>query len=269
MFVSREENVSQFLGITRHEFNMSIRRPGFWISYSLLGLFYVVTSITPTLDGSERILRADQIWPEAGHVVFMYNIFLPLLAGILAADRLQRDVRTGVRQLQRSTPLSMPVYIFAKYLGVLLSVLTPMFLLVFVVGTLVVTAGIAPPSFLWPLLLAFLSIAVPSHAFVVAFSLACPLVMPLRVYQVLFTGYWFWGNLLSSKAFPTISDTVLNAVGQYPLQGFFGMYFDSTHGEDVHFTAPEAVINLVVLMACISIALFILDRYLHWQERRA
>jgi hypothetical protein len=40
---------------------------------------------------------------------------------------------------------------------------------------------------------------------------------------VLFTGYWFWGNLLTPKAFPTISDTVLNAVGQYPLQAYFEM----------------------------------------------
>jgi len=252
----------------RHEFRMSIRRPGFWISYTLLSLFYLVTSLTPTVDGSEEILRPDQVWPEAGHVVFMYNIFLPLLAGILSADRMQRDLRTGVRELQRSTPLSMPMYILAKYFGVFLSVLTPMFLLVVVVGTLVVAKGIAPLSFLWPLLLAFLTIAVPSHAFVVAFSLACPLVMPLRVYQVLFTGYWFWGNLLSSQAFPTISDTVLNAVGQYPLQGFFGMYFDSTHGVNDRFTATEAVINLIVLTICIAIALFALDRYLRWQERR-
>jgi len=264
-----EKNVSQFLGVARHEFSMSIRRPGFWIAYTLLCLFYVVTSLTPSLDGSEDLIPPEQIWPEAGHVVFMYNIFLPLLAGILAADRLQRDFRTGVRELQQSTPLSRPVYILAKYLGVLLSVLLPMFLLVVVVGALVVTKGIAPPGFLWPLLLAFLTIAVPSHAFVVAFSLACPLVMPLRVYQVLFTGYWFWGNLLSSQAFPTISDTVLNAVGQYPLQGFFGMYFDSTHGVDDHFTAPQAVVNLIVLAVCIAIALFALDRYLRWQERRA
>ncbi|RPI86833.1 MAG: hypothetical protein EHM40_23435, partial [Chloroflexi bacterium] len=126
--------MSQFFGVARHEYSMSIRRPGFWIAYTLLCLFYVVSSITPTLSGSEDILRPDQIWPEAGHVVFMYNIFLPLLAGILAADRMQRDVRMGVRELQRSTPLTIPMYVLAKYLGVLLSVLVPMFLLVGVIG---------------------------------------------------------------------------------------------------------------------------------------
>jgi ABC-type transport system involved in multi-copper enzyme maturation permease subunit len=260
--------VSQLFGLTRHEFNMSIRRPGLWISYSLLGLFYLITNLTPGLDASEDVIQPEKIWYEAGHIVFMFNIFMPLLAGILAADRMQRDSRTGVRELQCSTPLSTSAYILAKYFGVLLSVLAPMFLLVLMIGTALVAKGLAPFNFLGPLLLAFLLIAVPGHAFVVAFSLACPLVMPLRVYQVLFTGYWFWGNLLSPKAFPTISDTVLNAVGQYPVQAFFGVFTDSTHKVDGGFTPPEAALNLIVLIACIVIALFAVNQYLRWQERR-
>jgi ABC-type transport system involved in multi-copper enzyme maturation permease subunit len=261
--------MNKFLQITRYEFQMSIRRPGFWIAYTLLILFYFVSILTPSVNGWDEVIQPNQIWPEAGHTVFMFNIFLPLLAGILSADRMERDVRCGVRELQRSSPLSNPVYILGKYMGILASVLLPMFLLVAATGILMVVKGFAPPEFLWPLFLAFLSISVPSHAFVVAFSLACPLVIPLRVYQVLFTGYWFWGNLLSPKAFPTISDTVLNAVGQYPLQAFFEMYLDSTHGVEQGFTPPQAVLNLLVLLACIAIALFILNRYLSWQEHRA
>lgn len=260
--------MSQFLGVLRHECSMSIRRPGLWISYALLGLFYLVTNLTPGLDASEDIIRPDEIWYEAGHIVFMFNIFMPLLAGILSADRMQRDSRVGVQELQRSTPLSTWAYLLAKYFGVLLSVLAPMFLMVLLVGTALVAKGLAPFNFLGPLLLAFLLIALPAHAFVVAFSLACPLVMPLRVYQVLFTGYWFWGNLLSPKAFPTISDTPLNAVGQYPLQAFFGVFTDSTHKVQGGFTPPEAVLNLVVLITCIVIALFTVNQYLRWQERR-
>ena len=261
--------MSQFLGVARHEFNMSIRRPGFWIAYALLGSFYAVSVFASSPDGSSDVIRPEQIWSEAGHIVFMFNIFLPLLAGILGADRMQRDFRTGVRELQRSAPLSTPAYILAKYLGVVGSVLMPIFILVSIVGLLLVIKGSAPVQFLWPLLLAFLSIAVPAHAFVVAFSLACPLVMPLRVYQVLFTGYWFWGNLLSPQAFPTISDTPLNAVGQYPLQAYFGMYTVSTQAVSEAFTPSEAVLNLVVLAACIVIVLSTLNAYLRLQSRRA
>ncbi len=261
--------MSQFFGIVRHEFAMSTRRPGFWIAYVLLFLFYLITAITPATDGSNEVLAPSQLWSEAGHTVFMFNIFLPLLAGILTADRMQRDFHTGVRELQRSAPFSIPAYILAKYLGNLASVLAPMLLIVLGVGASIIARGLAPLEFFWPLLVAFLSIAVPAHVFVVAFSLACPLVMPLRVYQVLFTGYWFWGNLLSPKAFPTISDTVLNAVGQYPLQAYFGVMVDSTHTVEAGFTPAGAVLNLVVLLACAAIALFVADRYLRCQERRA
>ena len=261
--------MSQFFGVSRHEFNMSIRRPGFWIAYGLLGSFYTITMLMPSVDGSSDVIPPARIWSEAGQFVFMFNIFMPLLAGILSADRMQRDLRTGVRELQRSAPLSTPVYILAKYLGVLTSVLMPIFILVLAVSALFVIRGLAPVEFLWPSLLAFLSIAVPAHAFVVAFSLACPLIMPLRVYQVLFTGYWFWGNLLSPQAFPTISDTVLNAVGQYPLQAYFGMYTDPTRDVTSGFTRPEAMLNLIVLITCIAVALFAIDRYLLWQARHA
>jgi len=261
--------VFQFLGVTRHEFTMSIRRLGFWIAYILLSLFYLVSILMPSMDGTSDMILPDQIVPMAGHIVFLFNIFFPLLAGILSADRMQRDFSNSVRELQRSTPLSLPLYILAKYLGVLASVLVPMFLLTTATGIALVAKNLATVNILLPLLLAFFSIAVPSHAFVVAFSLACPLVMPLRVYQVLFTGYWFWGNLLSPLAFPTISDTALNAPGQYPLQAFFGVYNDSTHKVTQGFTPSEAAINLVVLTACIIAALFVLDRYLRWQERRA
>ena len=61
----------------------------------------------------------------------------------------------------------------------------------------------------------------------------------------------------------------LNAVGQFPLQAYFGVFTDSTHAVTHGFTRPEAVLNLLVLTACIAIALFATDRYLRWQARRA
>ena len=106
-----------------------------------------------------------------------------------------------------------------------------------------------------------------SFAFVVAFSLACPAIMPLRVYQILFTGYWFWGNFLSPQVFPTISGTLLNASGVYAQQGFFS----GTLGQwrDRLYTASEAWLNILVLGLCAAAVLFTLDRYLVRQSRRA
>jgi ABC-type transport system involved in multi-copper enzyme maturation permease subunit len=260
--------MSQFIDLTRYEFNMSIRRPGFWVAYILVSLFYLISIMSTLIDGSHGIIPADQIWAEAVHTVFMFNIFMPLLAGILAADRMQRDFQLRVAELHRSSPLTNPIYILAKYLGVLVSVLIPIFLISLISGLLLIGQGLVDLQILWPLLLAFLAIAVPAHAFVVAFSLACPLIIPLRIYQVLFTGYWFWGNLISPKVFPTISDTVLNAVGQYPLQAYFDVLTDSTAPVSEAFTPPEAILNLIVLMACITCALFASHYYLRWQYKR-
>lgn len=260
--------MKQFFNVTRYEFSMSIRRVGFWITYVLLGGFYLVSILIPA--GKESgVITPDQIWPEAGHLVFMFNIFLPLLAGLLAADRMQRDFRSGVRELQCSSPLSTPRYLLAKYLGVLAAALLPFFLILVLAGFYSVLRGLAPWEFLWALFVAFLAIAVPAHAFVVAFSLVCPLVIPLRVYQVLFTGYWFWGNLLSPQAFPTISDTVLNAVGQIPLQAYFYVYNASTHPVHDTYTQPQAVLNLLVLTVLIAAALFTANTVLRWQAKRA
>jgi ABC-type transport system involved in multi-copper enzyme maturation permease subunit len=251
----------------RHELAMSLRRPGMWIGYGLLIGFYVVTSILPVVPwAAYEPIAAERVWPEAGLSVFMFNIFFPLLAGILSADRMQRDFRGGVRELQRSTPLGIGAYILSKYLGVLISMLIPFFAMVLINTALMIGLGIAPPEFALPSLLGFLLIALPAHAFVVAFSLACPLVIPLRVYQVLFTGYWFWGNLLSPQAFPTISRTLLNAVGQIPLQVVFREFQGSTHTLDTGYTPLDAVLNPVILAACITVVLLVLNRYILRRE---
>lgn len=259
--------MSQFIEIAHYEFSMSIRRVGFWIAYLLLGGFYVVSILLPSVD--ESAIAPEQVWSQAGHLVFLFNIFMPLLAGILSADRMQRDFQSGTRELQCSTPFSDAEYILAKYLGVLGSVLLPIFLLTLLTGVFMVSMGLAPVKFLGALLAAFIAIVVPAHAFVVAFSLACPLVIPLRIYQVLFTGYWFWGNLISPKAFPTISETVLNAVGQYPLQAYFGVWTDSTQSVMSGFTQTQAVINLIVLILCIAAALTAARFYLRAQSNRS
>jgi ABC-type Na+ efflux pump permease subunit len=263
--------MSQFWDVVRHEFRMSIGRKGMWIAYGLVYAFYGM-SVLPvvTTVSSEFVLPpVHYLWSYAAEMMFMFNMFMPLVGGILAADRMQRDFRLGVRELQNSTPLRIPAYILAKYVGVLASVLTPMLLWVLAMGFLLVGFGRAPFSFLGILLLAFLGMGVPAYAFVVAFSLACPLIMPLRVYQVLFTGYWFWGNYLNPAAFPTLAGTLLTPNGRYVMDGFFGGFPSGGEESLALYTAPDAILNLLVLGLCIFAALFVLDRYLRWQARRA
>jgi ABC-2 type transport system permease protein len=259
--------VSQFFGISGHEFNMCLRRRGMWIANIILYVFYGAVLFIPNPDGSTAPFPPAQLWQIAGYVLSYSNMFMVLLGGILAADRMQRDFRLGVRELQLSSPLSLPVYILAKYLGVLAGVSLPMLIWTILVGFYGIFQG-APFYFMGIMLLAFVSMGIPAYAFVIAFSLACPLVMPLRVYQVLFTGYWFWGNYLNPGAFPTISDTLLVPSGKYVMEGLFGG-FPSAYSSlpTPSHSASEAYLNLSVLAACILIALTVLFLYLRWQER--
>ena len=263
--------MSQFTGLFRHEFRMSIRRPGLWISYGLLFLFYTVLLFLPPPGGELQegeIITMGELWKYAGRIVIQFNLFLPVVGGILAADRIQRDFHLGVRELQNSAPLSRPAYILGKYFGVLASLLLPVGLWVTAVAVALAATGFAPWAIIYAMLLAFLAMTVPAFAFVTPFSLACPLIMPLRVYQILFTGYWFWGNYLNPEAFPTISETYLEAAGEHAFQGFFGG-FPFTPPLPLEYTALDATLNLVVLALCIVAVLATLDGYLNWQSQRA
>ncbi|RPJ47837.1 MAG: hypothetical protein EHM21_07965 [Chloroflexi bacterium] len=259
--------MSQLLGVIRHEFTMSIRRVGLWIAYLIVFAFFSVSLFTPSDSGPSDVFSSKPPWQEAGEVVYLFNMLMPLIAGILAADRMQRDVRLGLRELQTSTPLKRPTYILGKYVGVLLSELTPMFLWVVAIGIFTTVTGLTSPAIIGGIVAAFFAIAAPSFAFVVAFSLACPLIMPVRVYQILFTGYWFWGNFLNAKVFPSVSDTLLNSSGIYASQGFFRGTISQT--EEVLRTPLEAWLNILVLSLCAGIVLVALERVFAWQAKRA
>jgi hypothetical protein len=130
--------------------------------------------------------------------------------------------------------------------------LLPEFMVVLVVALIPILGGFTDWGYLWAMIVSGLVICVPAMAFVTAFSLACPMVMPVRVYQVLFTGYWFWGNFLSASVFPTISETILNASGTYALQGFFGSGF--THSGEFY-QPGQAVLNILVIFIMAAAAL--------------
>jgi len=253
-------------GIFRHELGMSIRRKGLWVAYGLLFIFYTVLLFSPPPLGEMirgEVISRREIWPVAGRFLIAVNVFFPVVAGILSADRMQRDVRLGLRELQDSTPLSRPVYVLAKYLAVLASTLLPVFLWVMAITAVMTASRHAPVDMFPAVAAAFLAITVPAFAFVVAFSLACPMVMPLSVYQILFTGYWFWANFIPPRLFPTLNGTLVTPSGIYALQAFFGDSVSKPH------TPAEAILNLSLLGLCIAAVLLLLERYLARLARRA
>ena len=261
-----------FAGILRYEISMSLHRKGLWIAYGLLFVFHTVLLFTPPPIGEMvkgEVIAQRDVWHVAGRFLLACNVFFPVVAGILSADRVRRDFRLGLRELQDSTPLSRHVYVLAKYLGALASFLFPLFLWVMGIAAFMAIVGRAHGSMLFAVPVAFLAITVPAFAFVVAFSLACPLVMPLSIYQILFTGYWFWANFIPPKLFPTLNGTLLTPSGMFAQQGFFGGQISQALTGAVQHTPADAVANLAVLGLCSAAALCLLDLYLGHLARRA
>lgn len=249
-----------FWAVAQYEYRMAVRGRGLWLVSVLAALLYATYLLG--IDG--RMLEGDS-WQVAAQSALALNLFMPLAGGIVVAGRLPRDRRLGVWELFQSMPLSRAAYVLGKYAGAVLAALTPL-LSILSAGTLFLAIHGAPASLLGTSLLAFLAISVPAYAFVGAYSLACPAVLPVPLYWVLFTGYWFWANFLPAWILPTLSGTLLTPLGVYVADGFFHVgqaYSGSPH------TAPEAVANLVVLFSFATAALVALERYLAWQAARA
>lgn len=261
-----------FSGVFRHELDMSLRRKGLWFAYGLLFVFHTVLLFSPPPIGEMvkgEVIARGEVWQVAGRFLLACNVFFPVVAGIMSADRVQRDFRLGMRELQDSTPLSHHAYVLAKYWGTLASALFPLFLWVMGIAAFMTVIGRAHGSMLYAVPVAFLAITVPAFAFVVAFSLACPMVMPLSIYQTLFTGYWFWANFIPPKLFPTLNGTLLTPSGMFAQQGFFGGAISRALAGAVQHTPADAVANLTVLGLCSAAVLSLLDRYLGHLARRA
>lgn len=257
--------MSMFWHLVRYEYRMSTRRAGMWIVFALLALFYIVASPSRMSVDPASSFNTAEWWAYAGQLAFMLNLFLPVVGGILAADRMQRDERLGVIELLHSTPLGRWTYILGKYFGTLLSILTPVLALVVLLVGLLVVYG-APPALFAMGLGAFLLINVPAYAFITIFSLGCPLIMPVRIYQVLFTGYWFWGNFLNPDFLPTLAGTLLTPCGKYAMSAFFNA---AVSIDAPTYTVLEAVHNLALIADCILLAMLALERLLAWRARRA
>jgi ABC-2 type transport system permease protein len=261
-----------FWSVFCYEFRMSIHRKGMWIAYGLIFILISSNIVAGSRLSTDPTISQASIWSEAAMLIFMFNLFAPVIGGITAADRLVRDRQLGVDELLRSTPLTRPTYLLGKYFGVLVSLLLPMLVYTLLVGIYGVTLG-APPIFIAMLLVCFFAMMVPAYAFVIAFSLACPLVIPLRIYQVLFTGYWYWGNYLNPAAFPSISDTLLVPCGKIPMGGLFGVAQNASFGTPnppiYTFTRLDVLINYLLLLGFIVLALTVAERILARQARTA
>ncbi len=254
-----------FLGVFTYEFRMQLRRRSIWITMLLIILF-ILLLLSRNANVAQILSRLNH-HPIQAVVVYwtdIVNAVLPIAVGILLADRLPRDRKTRVDELFTSMPGALSIRLLGKYLGSMVATLVPMFIF-YLLGLGVILYETQNPLALLIALEAFASIVLPGIFFISAFSLACPAIMWVPLYQFLFVGYWFWGNLLApGSGIPTLNNTLLTPIGEYQSQGFFNVNLFQLSNA----TVLQGVESILVLLGFAAFALFVLWAYLRIVQAR-
>ena len=252
---------ASFLGTLKYEFRMQLHRRATWITFIALGLFFT---------------QFHQPWfrsitsPASASIIYwtgMVQSFLAVAAGLLLADRLSRDPRTKVDELLNTLPCTISARIFGKYLGSTIATLVPM-LTIYSIGIVYILVRWHSIQELPLALASFAAIVIPGVMFIGAFSIACTAIIWVPLYQMLFVGYWFWGNLLPNVGIPTLSTTILTPVGGYMCTGFFnpqgqeGVCSPGIQGA----TALLGVESILLLLGTAVLAIISLIGYLKWHQ---
>ncbi len=262
------KQLSIFIGVTNYEFRMQIRRKAMWITFFSLAL---LGSILGGPGATYRHLIDNPFHLTTLQLVAFWtsnvNSIMPIILGVILADRLARDKRTKVDELFMTTPGALGWRLAGKYVGSVLATIIPI-LLFYSIGIGVILFQIQDPIILLYALETFAAIALPGLLFVAAFSIACPAIMWVPLYQFLFVGYWFWGNLLSpAQGIPTLSKTILTPIGGYMDAGIFGDPL-GRNNPGASPTALQGIESIVLLLAITILVMVVLWGLLKWQQAR-
>jgi ABC-type Na+ efflux pump permease subunit len=247
-----------FAGTARYELLMQLRKPAIWIAtvlpFGLYALFAVLGQDSTGL--ARHRLEAD---PKAW-IVEALGWFLPVMPmvfGIVLADRLVRDRRLRVAELLDATPTSGGVRLVGKYLGSCAATAAPA-ALVYLVAAVAFTVWRGRPAALWWALAAFTLLVVPLLLLVGSLSFLGPQLMPTPLFRVLVVALWFWAGATEVESqVPSLAGTLLSLTMDYPLKVFFASPNASTGpaGAALDFLRPRATVGTALLSLALILAL--------------
>jgi hypothetical protein len=261
--------VSELTGALRYEFRMQLRRLSVWVTIGLLSLmifalwFGIASDALHTHYSRERHIlippsQSDALlgWAQ------LLAMFLPVGVGLVLADRLARDRKLHVDEILEALPGSLGARLTGKWLGGTLATLVPVTLIYGAVALFILTQ-LPSWSGLGLALAAYAAVVLPGMLFVAGFSVAIPAVLRVPVYQFLFTGYWFWANLMSPRiGIPSIVGTMLNAAGPWAQEGIFGFQWTFLV---LHATPAQGYASIAILAGLGLFAVLAMWSYLRWR----
>lgn len=252
-------------GTFRYEFLMQVRRRSLWISLLLVGLLQITLYVrSPHLTDIVDSWFQLPINQTLAQLALIVNTLLPAAFGCLIADRLPRDRRTKVEELFMTMPQALGSQLIGKYLGSVCATLIPV-LLFFLLGVGFILYRTGNTACIPLAIASFAIIILPGILFISTFSLACPSIMWIPLYQFCFVGYWFWGNILSPvNGIPTLTETILTPMGRFMASGIFGL----SRNTGIYATPLQGWASLSLLIGMAIFVLCVLWQVLRWQQAR-
>lgn len=245
----------QVWAITRAELVMQWRRWGLWVAFGVTnGLLLLLTvqaalyfhhlpstSLYVQLHFTSEDFNNSLIYGTTSYGV----MFSGLVAALLVVDRLGRDQRLGMVELQRVAPQGYAGYVLGKFLGNYLAVLVPVLLGYLLCALMTILLG-------WPLvllqkfLLAFALVYAPASLAAIGLTFWLASCLPLRVVQVGFSLLWFFFNI--APGWNVLMWSIFNPNGSYVYPVFFPLV-PSLPTTNPNFTTslPLALLNITVL----------------------
>lgn len=246
--------MNPFLGAVGYEFRMQVRRRAVWITIALAVLVMFALF--------SRTGRPDRVVPDPDMALFIVgnaSFFLPVAFGILMADRWRRDRNLGTGELLDSLPAALSSRLWGKYFGATLGTMVPLFI-GFAVSMLYLSTRFGSPGLIRYLPLILVVVVTPGLLFVAAFSIVCTEWLPVPVYSVLFTGYWFWGNLVPPGRMPTLNCSPLTPIGEWPAAAFF-KHTDVGCFQGHSIPAADGIASIALMLTVAAAAMFTLQVY--------
>jgi ABC-2 type transport system permease protein len=242
----------------RYELRMQLRKPAIWIAtvlpFALYALFAVLGNDSTGLQ-RYRYTTSPKVWMV--DALGWFTPVLPMIFGIVLADRLVRDRRLRVAELLDTTPANPSARLVGKYLGACAATAVPVALLYFVVAVAFTVWRDQPAAFWWGLA-TFTVIVVPLLLLAGSLSFLGPQLMPTPLFRVLIVAFFFWAAATEVESeFPSFAGTVFSLTMDYPL----GVFFDSPNattgpaGAALDFLRPQPTTATAVLAVALMLAL--------------
>jgi len=153
--------MTAFAATARYELRMQLRKPAIWIAtglpFGLYALFAVLGSDSTGLQ-RYRYETSPKVWMV--DALGWFTPVLPMVFGIVLADRLVRDRKLGVAELLDATPANRSARLVGKYLGACAATAVPV-ALVYLIVAVTFMVWREQPAALWWGLATFTVVVVP------------------------------------------------------------------------------------------------------------